>query len=175
MWRHSVAAALAAELASLVCTARILPESFTAALLHDIGHLVLSRHLEPELIAFLGSSRDKGGFDERRAEIEILGVHHGELGHLIAQHWALPEIIAQGIAFHHNPEDVTDPKHQLLCDTVCVADAVANAIGFGLGKSEEALSDCSASRGRIGLTDQGFEDLCALASDRVQGVLAWYE
>ena len=151
------------------------PEAFTAALLHDIGRLVLSPHLEPELLTLLARSRGKGGLDERRAEIEILGVHHGELGQLIAQRWALHEVIAIGIAFHHNPEEVVEPKERLLCDTVCVADAVAKAIGFGLDTSEEEISHHAASRERIGLTDQGFEELCGLTEERVESVLAWYE
>ena len=42
LWRHSIAAALAAEAAVGVCETEVPPESFTAALLHDIGKLVCS-------------------------------------------------------------------------------------------------------------------------------------
>ena len=51
LWRHSVAAALASEAAARVCQTVVPPESFTAALLHDIGKLVLVQFLDPELLA----------------------------------------------------------------------------------------------------------------------------
>ena len=47
LWRHSVAAALAAESIGSMCKVQIPPESYAAALLHDIGKLVLARFLDP--------------------------------------------------------------------------------------------------------------------------------
>lgn len=53
LWRHSVASALAAESLQRCCSTRITPETFTAALLYDIGKLVLCRFLDPELLGYL--------------------------------------------------------------------------------------------------------------------------
>lgn len=120
-----VASALAAELERLVCSVKVPAESFTAALLHDVGEIVLCRHMQPEIMELLAEAQAEGGVDALHAEAEILEVHHGELGGLIAQHWELPEIIVTAITFHHNPEEVVDTHVQLVCDAVCVADAAA--------------------------------------------------
>lgn len=175
LWRHSVASALAAELAHLVCTAKIPVEAFTAALLHDVGKLVLSRHMKPEVLELLARAQTQGGVDALHAEVEILEVHHGELGGLIAQHWGLPSIIVKGITFHHNPGDVFETREQLLCDTVCVANAAAKLCGFGLGDPEPAAKEHLESRERLGMTDAGFEELCEMLTERVEEVLSCYE
>ena len=57
LWRHSVAAALAAELERLSCTVKVPPEAFTAALLHDVGKLVLCRHMKPEVLELLARAQ----------------------------------------------------------------------------------------------------------------------
>ena len=56
------------------------PDSFTVSLLHDIGKLTLSRFLDSDHLRWLAAAREQGGESSLRAEIEILGVHHGELG-----------------------------------------------------------------------------------------------
>ena len=121
LWRHSVAAAAAAETLSEIVTEALPPETFTAALLHDVGKLVMSRFLSARDIELIHRAQTEGGLDPLAAEIEILTVHHGELGGIIAQHWKLPERIVKGIIYHHTPADGND----LICDAVYVANIVA--------------------------------------------------
>ena len=45
LWHHSVAAAVAAEVAPRFCTRELPPEVFTAALLHDVGKVVMGRFI----------------------------------------------------------------------------------------------------------------------------------
>ena len=49
LWRQSVTAALAGQTAQAFCDAPLPAESFTAALLHGVGKLVLGRFLDEEL------------------------------------------------------------------------------------------------------------------------------
>ena len=60
------------------------------------------------------------------AEREVLTVHHGELGGLIAQHWNLPDIIVRGIMYHHDPEHCTETDNRI-CHLLCAADWIAHA------------------------------------------------
>ena len=175
LWRHSVASALAADLVQLVCKVKVPAEAVAAALLHDVGRLVLSRHMKPEVLELLAQDQAVDGVDGLGAEMEILEVHHGEVGGLIAQNWKLPAIIVTGITYHHNPGDVEDPHEQLVCDVVCVANAVATVRGFGLGHGETSTDEARESCERLGMTDAGFQELCDLLSERVEQVLAWYK
>jgi len=124
LWRHSVAAALAAESLGALGSVPIPPESYAAALLHDVGKLVLARFLDPDLLSFLRRAQEEGHCNPMEAEMEILGVNHAELGGLIARHWSLPNSIALGIQYHHSPTE----EHPLVCHVVCVADVLAKAI-----------------------------------------------
>ncbi len=124
LWRHSVIAAVASEQLPSIATVEIPPESFTAALLHDIGKIVMIRFLDPPILEALHQAQTQDGLDLLQAEREILEVHHGEIGGLVAQSWKMPESIVKGIIYHHTPEEADD----VLCDTVCLADIVAKAV-----------------------------------------------
>ncbi len=127
LWRHSVAAAVAAELLPRFAGRSLPPETATAALLHDVGKLVMSRYLRPPVLDLLEQAR-RSGLQRLDAEREVLLVHHGELAGLMAQAWRLPESIVAAIGAHHDPAAVDSP----LAYAVHLTDVVAKAIGAGL-------------------------------------------
>lgn len=124
LWRHSVAAAAAAETAPAHCGTNMPPEAFTAALLHDVGKLVMGRFLDEDDLHFLQRAREEGHLSAMEAETILLGVHHGELGGLIAQHWQLPARVVIGITYHHNP----DEGHDSVCDFTYLAEQFTRCI-----------------------------------------------
>ncbi|MBM3834526.1 MAG: HDOD domain-containing protein [Verrucomicrobia bacterium] len=97
LWRHSVIAMLAAESIARVTRVPIPPAASTAALLHDIGKLVMACFISPEILDLIEQGKKIGNLTPLEAEAQILQVHHGELGGLIARHWQLPEAIAKGL------------------------------------------------------------------------------
>jgi putative nucleotidyltransferase with HDIG domain len=124
LWRHSVAASLAAEVLSAMSPMEVPAEAVTAALLHDVGKLVLARFLTADLLAGLAEVRASGDRSMMQAEVGVLGVHHGELGGLIARHWNLPSRVADAIAHHHAPERIEDAA----CDVVALANVAAKVV-----------------------------------------------
>jgi len=124
LWRHSVAAAAAAEVAPRFCTANAPPEVFTAALLHDVGKVVMGRFLEPDALRRMAEAKEKSGLTQLQAESLLLGTHHGALGGLIAQHWKLPKGIVAGIAYHHDPTW----GQSVICDYTYMANETARQI-----------------------------------------------
>ncbi len=150
LWRHSVATALVAESLAPHVRVDIPPEAFAAALLHDVGKLVLARFLEPETLEFLRRAQEDAHLDPLAAEIELLEVHHGELGGLVVRNWGLPESIAIGISYHHNP----DEGRSTICDVVCVADEIAKTIEAAKVPREPYPRDHSAAYQRLGLAPE---------------------
>ena len=136
LWRHSLAAALVAELAKNFCPGAWSPLAFTAALLHDIGKLVLGRFLNAALADMCRRAVDEGGLEHFEAESEILRVHHGEVGGIIAQHWQLPQGIVEGVMHHHEPENVEDSNAVV----AHLGDAVARHLAGGLSSSTRNAS-----------------------------------
>jgi len=168
LWRHSVAAALAAEMSARHCTTRVPPESFTAALLHDVGKLVMRRFLYPEVSDLLGSADHP---NRLRAEVEILEVHHGELGGAVAQHWNLPESIVKGIVYHHFP----DQGGETICDVVHIANAVAKAAGQPDALAILETEHQPDSRERLGMSSDGLARLTSDVGSRLEEVLSRYD
>ena len=139
LWEHSVAAALAAESMIGLPEATVPPETFTAALLHDVGKLVLGRFLDDDIQEFLRRSRIEGGRSGPEAETEVLNVNHAELGGLIASHWKLPRSICVGIQYHHEPDECGDEEGlEAVPWIVHLADLVAARLGRG---SDDAVPE----------------------------------
>jgi HD-like signal output (HDOD) protein len=169
LWRHSVASALAVEPIARRARTPVPPECFTAALLHDIGKIVLARFLSPDELKWLAEARDLGG-SSLQAEMEVLGVNHAELGGQIAGHWKLPERLAAGITFHHTPDD----GHDLVCDVVYLANIAAKRIGEGVVRAPDEVTAQGSSLTRLGLTPTVWEDLILTLPASFEATLAQY-
>lgn len=169
-WRHSVAAAASTEVTQPFCTATVPDEAFTAALLHDLGKLIMARFLSPDILELLQQARSEGRLNPLEAETKVLTVHHGELGGLVAQHWQFPERIVKGIIYHHNPETGAD----LVCDFVYLANLVAKKIDAELAGKELALDPSKDVLERVGMAPASLEQLCAAAVQRFEQVRSRY-
>ena len=118
-WRRSMYGATAARvIASQVCS-YLTEECFIAALLMDIGTLLLNQLLE-----------DRYGFVYDRAdthqdlmllEHHEIGLTHAEAGQVLAEHWRLPEKLTIPIGAHHGPQDVADDELRKISQVVWLA------------------------------------------------------
>ncbi len=131
MFKHALACGLTAELmARELGRDNDSEKIFTAALLHDIGKIVL------DLVAFdkFGLIMDmvvKGGRSFLSAEKEILGYTHAQVGAMIARQWNLPLVLIEAIEYHHEPG-----KAQVAPEVVAmvhVADVICSMLGVGGG------------------------------------------
>jgi HD-like signal output (HDOD) protein len=76
-------------------------EAFLSELFHDIGQPVLwiyEAQAYQELIWKIKEEKTEA-FE---AEEEVLGIHHGEIGGKLAQHWNFPREIVEAIREHHH-------------------------------------------------------------------------
>lgn len=130
LWRHSVACALLSK--SIANHLRELKSNtiFTAALIHDIGKIVLHRYVKNyfEKIKLL-TEEETLSFPE--AEKRVLGIDHAELGGLIAEKWSFPEEIIWAVRFHHTP--LATSNYSKIVDLVYLSDLIAMLTGIGGG------------------------------------------
>lgn len=170
LWRHSVAAATAAEAAAGFCSVEMPAEAFTASLLHDVGKVVMGRFLSPDVLRFIALARQAEHYTQIEAETQILGVHHGELGGLIAQHWQLPERIVQGIIYHHDPEHGSD----IVCDFAYLANETAKQIDGGRPGHAFDLTLPAGVASRLGIDPDRLDAFCSAAAARFTQVSQCY-
>jgi putative nucleotidyltransferase with HDIG domain len=157
LWRHGAAAELAVRaLMQERPHAGIPPLAQTAALLHDIGKLVMCQVFHVDVRAIVEHAQRRGTtFVE--AECDLLGTDHANIGGAVAEQWSFPDVVVDAIRQHHCPEPA---GRSTVLDAVVVANLVAKTIEVGLGA--EGLNfalDVSALR-RLGLDFASFGRVC---------------
>jgi len=129
LWKHSVCAALAAEQLSNYLFEPVPKLAYTAALMHDIGKILLSRYIDPNIIEDIRSIIKTDDLTFIEAEKKILGTDHSEIGGAIAEHWKFPPQLVTAISCHHDPDAAPDA----LLDIVYISNTVTKNVGVGLG------------------------------------------
>ena len=163
LWRHSIAVSVAAE--AVVKSLKI-PEAeevFTAALLHDIGKLVLGGFVrdEHQQIKAMVSK----GIPFEVAEYMVIGTDHAEIGARILEKWDFPQDLVNAVNWHHDPE--TCENHCTLSDIVHIANTVGLRIGFSRGADQMRIEPAASVTDRLGLDPV---DLDVLVEQTLEGV-----
>jgi len=157
LWRHSAAASLAVTALRQERPSAEVPESASiAALLHDIGKLVMARYLQADMSAILLLARERTlTFVE--AEHELLGCDHTEVGGALGRQWGLPDEITHAIERHHQ-RSIVEPTPTI--DAVVIGNLVAKTVGAGLGAEGLNLAADSEASQRLGLTFTNYGHIC---------------
>lgn len=169
LWRHLVASALAVELLDGTTKVRVPSEAFAAALLHDLGQVVMAQFLDPRLMHLIELAKGQG-MSSREAELEILGVHQGEVGALVAQEWRLPDRIVRAIAYAGTTVNGDD----VLYDFVHLGHVLAGRIGEYAGMPEKELEIAGEVAERVGLQPDTVDPLLEKIEERLGEVLRLY-
>ncbi len=126
---HAQAVARVADRIARQLELLVRDDVLVAALLHDIGKLVLGRVL-PE---YTGAA-ERATTPEQRARQELLtlGMDHASVGGLLLRRWGLPTELASAVAAHHS----SDAEHEV-STYVRLADMVVHhAQGEAIDRSE---------------------------------------
>jgi len=130
LWKHSVSTATAAKLVAKRARYPHSEKAFTAALLHDVGKIVLARFLPAGLAEIMDAVREEqlAMYD---AEKQVLGLAHPALGAWVLGRWGLPAPIVEAVEFHHHPTRAQNSFD--LAAIVYLANILAHRAGIGCG------------------------------------------
>jgi HD-like signal output (HDOD) protein len=112
-----------------VADTRKADEAFTAALVADVGQIVVAMALRKDYADILRAARESGR-PVHAVEAETLGVTHAEIGAYLLGFWGLPFSIIEAVAYHHRPNALCDGT----CDTLAAlhaADALVDPPAAG--------------------------------------------
>jgi two-component system, cell cycle response regulator len=115
-WRRSIYAATSARTFATKLQLVQQEEAFLAALLQDIGMLVLDQVLGPRYSEICEQASTHAELIE--VEQDELGMTHAEVGAILAEQWKLPPLLVTPIAGSHFAEGVTDPALKVLTQLV---------------------------------------------------------
>ncbi len=123
LWRHSLIASVAADVVQKKASVPMAPMISTAALVHDVGKLVIARCIPATFIdALLGAAEtDSITIDE--AERQVLGLDHGEVSGVVARTWGLPVSVQIALTQHHG-QSINGPFGHALV----LANKIAHAV-----------------------------------------------
>jgi putative nucleotidyltransferase with HDIG domain len=153
LWRHSVAVSVTAEGLMKELNLEVDDEIFTAALLHDLGKLVMGEFVEEDLAA-IRSTAEKG-IPFQMAEREVLGTDHAEIGGMLMESWSFPSRFVSAVRWHHEPDSAEHPS--TLIDIVHVANVLCLMLGIGAGIEGLHYQPSATATKRLGLKPKQLE------------------
>ncbi len=171
MWRHSIAVSVAAEGLIEELNAPEADEIFTAALLHDVGKLVLGEFVKDDIKKIEKIVSKNVSFEV--AEETVLGIDHAEIGAKILESWGLPEKIVSAVRWHHDPEAADETS--TLIDIVHVANVLCLMIGIGAGREGLQYRPSPVVTKRLGIKPAHIEKVASHTLDWVSDLTDVYE
>jgi HD-like signal output (HDOD) protein len=122
--RRVIFCATAARLGAQLLEPAQVEACFLAALLMDIGMLLLGDALGSEYAQVLAKAGDHAGL--QAAEREMLDITHAEVAGHVARYWKLPDVLQVPIACHHNPQSVAPGPLRTLAEMTSLAGQCAD-------------------------------------------------
>ena len=115
-------------------------EAFAAAMLHDVGKIILALGMPDrfaETIRVAAETRRPAHDVER----ELLGLTHAEVGAYLLGVWGLPFRIVEAVAYHHTPSRAPGAASEILTTVHVAATMIdwANTLQMHPAECEDAL------------------------------------
>ena len=130
LWQQSVATAMVARILAERWQLPDLASIYTAALLKDIGKVILDEYVGKMFQRIMHLVKERG-FSFQQAEKSTIGIDHAFVGALVAKSWNFSEKMIFMIENHHlhDPAARDDPA----TSAIYLADMVAMMVGTGIG------------------------------------------
>jgi putative nucleotidyltransferase with HDIG domain len=157
LWRHSIAVSVAAEGVARELKLNSTEDVFTAALVHDVGKLILGQFIKEDMTAIQAAAGTDVSFEV--AERQVLGIDHAEIGAQILSHWSLPDDLVHAVRWHHDPEGADTPHR--MTDIVHVANVLCLMMGIGVGREGLQYAPSPVVTRRLGLKPFSLEHVAS--------------
>ncbi len=126
LWEHSFKVATLARKIAVANNAPEIQESaYLAGLLHDIGKLILVRHI-PENYRKIMENAEQSGGPCTKAEQELLGADHASIGGYLISLWGLPRSITEAVTLHHTDFMASAPRMSPVLEAVWHANCLCH-------------------------------------------------
>ncbi|MCX7816627.1 MAG: HDOD domain-containing protein [Syntrophales bacterium] len=143
LWKHAVAVAIASQVISRRIQGKEDESLYTAALLHDVGKLVIGQYIQ-DAAAKIFDYIKKNKCSFLTAEEDVIGINHAEVGARIAIYWNFHPDLHDAIAYHHRPEKAKKANSKLpafvhLADQICLLMGIDGGMDGLAHQNEESI------------------------------------
>ncbi|MCD4650601.1 MAG: HDOD domain-containing protein [Candidatus Cloacimonetes bacterium] len=166
IWEHSLSVAVNSQ--ELKYLEPEIDDStlFTAALLHDVGKLILSKYVLEKLDEINELIRTEG-VNFITAERKIVGFSHTVVGAAVLKKWNFSKTICEVAKYYKNPERVNNPYVNI----VAMADFVSIMIGKSSQKDGLAYSGCAPLFTRYKISSRQLDVIITRCADRTKELI----
>jgi putative nucleotidyltransferase with HDIG domain len=146
LWRHSLSTAITARQIAEHIKHPEKEEIFVAALMHDIGKLVLLQRL-PEWYRKIVDEVEKNAGSFHKIESRVFHFDHSDVASLLLAGWAFPKSLVRAIARHHRPPSFRKGVAVPIAQIVNLANYMAKNLNVGFNdKRFEVLSQIKSAQ-----------------------------
>lgn len=167
LWKHAVSSALIARNLAEKKGSQHKQMIFTAALLKDIGKVILDRFISDSYQKINDLVKNKG-CSFREAEKKVIGIDHAELGGIIAKMWDFSPKMVFMIRNHHMNNEAA--KDNLETQILYVADNVCMMMGIGGGSDGLAYRFHKDVLKKLGISPIDLQSIIASFGEEMQKV-----
>jgi len=147
-------------------------EAFLAGLIHDLGLVAIMQSQANKLLEIVQMA--KAGIPFRKAEDQVLGTNHQEIGMALAAKWKFPRSFQYVTGYHHNPTDLAR-ENRLLAMVTHVSDLLSSQKQFGITLTVENEEISAEALEEIGLTRDQLDDIHNLIEEELEIVRSLIE
>lgn len=141
-WQHSLAAATAAKILAKLKMPQKSEELYGAAMMHDVGLLVMDRFCPDQLDQAIRYCNETG-MQLHEAEKMLFDFDHAQAGGMLADKWQIDGMLRDAIAHHHDLESEGD--FEATTFFVHAANAFAHSCGYANSTRPSAPPEIPAS------------------------------
>lgn len=156
LWEHSMGCAITARIIAKKKELKEPEEVSVAALLHDIGKVVLGLKFPDEYKKIIAEAETKDVFIFD-AEKNYFGINHADAGAWIAQKWNFPRSLVEVIEYHHKPHLSKNVTMQTAI--VHLSDILIRAKGFGFAGDNSVPAINNAVWQMLNLSETDVRDI----------------
>ncbi|OPZ99926.1 MAG: hypothetical protein BWY71_00876 [Planctomycetes bacterium ADurb.Bin412] len=172
LWTHSVAVGATNKLITNAIGLALPDEAFLAGLIHDLGLVAIMQSQANKLLEIVQMA--KAGIPFRKAEDQVLGTNHQEIGMALAAKWKFPRSFQYVTGYHHNPTDLAR-ENRLLAMVTHVSDLLSSQKQFGITLTVENEEISAEALEEIGLTRDQLDDIHNLIEEELEIVRSLIE
>lgn len=167
-WRHSIGVGVASKLIAgkIGVPVNLREQFFIGGLLHDLGKIPLNVLFEDEYIKAIRTA-DFKKVELIKAEKDILGITHTEVGRMIAEKWRLTDENYECILHHHSP-DLASKENAVLVSVVSIANVYCNINQIGFSGNRYAKMIDHDRLQKVGVTEEYLDDLFESISSEIE-------
>lgn len=171
LWRHSLAVGFGAQFLADRIKPSLSNDAFVAGLIHDAGKIVLDEYIlerKDEVETFMAA----GDHTYLDAEKNLLGLDHAEIVGNICKKWRIPDLITQGIRWHHHPTGSGGNEMALFLH---VADYFALMSGMGTSISDLSYQMEPDAFESLGFQEEELDYLLVDVMESVETIAAEFQ